>query len=82
MENIHTRPRQHVFIVRIWKEAIDQGHSELRGRVEYLSNERPSMFFRSLESFNAFLEEILLEHERDARFSLSDDSPPDQPIAP
>ena len=82
METIHQKPRQHVFTIRVWVEALDQEHSEWRGRVEYLSSERQSAYFRSWDSLISFLEEVLSNNESDAHLFKPGDHLPDDQTQP
>jgi hypothetical protein len=53
-------PRSHLFTVRLWTEALDEGRVERRGRVQHLlSGER--RFFRDWSTLVGHLEAKLQE---------------------
>jgi hypothetical protein len=67
MERSHAgqnQGRSHLFTVRLWRESLGNGESEVRGRVQHvLSGERRS--FRDWQTLLFYLEEKLRELEQE-----------------
>lgn len=60
MDRPNTRPRSHLFTVRVWEEEIEPGVSELRGKVQLLTSGEVR-YFRGWAALVPLLVALLLE---------------------
>jgi len=58
MDREEPHPRSHLFMLRVWPEALGAGRVEWRGKVQHVSSGE-TRYFRDWSSLIAFLEEIL-----------------------
>jgi hypothetical protein len=65
-------PSSYLFTVRLWKEAVGEGRTEVRGKVQYvLSGE--VRYFRDWRTLSAFLIEVVGCGEGDERADDNDE---------
>jgi len=60
MDRKEPHPRSHLFTLRVWPEALDEGRAEWRGKVQHVTSGE-TRYFRDWSSLVAFLEEVLPE---------------------
>ena len=60
MDGPNTRPRSHLFTVRVWEEEIGPDVSELRGKVHLLTSGEVR-YFRGWDALVPLLVTLLLE---------------------
>jgi hypothetical protein len=71
MEKPARRPRSHLFTLSVWEEEIDAERTELRGKVQLLTN-REVCYFRDWETLVPLLRRMLSNLDSDIDLSSQD----------